>query len=227
MNWTGHRLDSNYMQHRSLPTRRHSIRLKGYDYSQKGAYFITIVTQNRACLFGETMGDAPQLNDAGRMIRFLWVDMAAHYPGVESHTVVVMPNHIHGIVFLVGAGPRACRDETGQPQGVAPTTPLSVPDVIHRYKTLTTRRYIDGVKQMGWPPFAARLWQRNYYEHIIRDEKSLLRVQEYIATNPMRWAIDPENPFATRSESKEIWRTIDNAPAGVQRAAPLPHIRKI
>ena len=179
------------MQYRSVQTRRHTIRLKGYDYAQEGAYFITIVTQNRACLFGDINGSVPQLNNAGSTIQSVWVDMAAHYPGVETDTFVVMPNHIHGIIFLVGAGPRACPNDAGQPQGVAPTMP--VPDIIHRFKTLTTKRYTDGVKQDGWTPFTGRLWQRNYYEHIIRNEESLIRIRDYIATNPARWSIDPEN----------------------------------
>jgi REP element-mobilizing transposase RayT len=154
------------------------------------------------------------------MIQSRWVDMATYYPGVETDTFIVMPNHIHGIVLLVGAGSRACPTDAGQPQGVAPT--MSLPDIIHRFKTLTTKRYVDGVKQAGWMPFARRIWQRNYYEHIIRDEKSLLRIREYIATNPARWSIDPENPFATCPESKDLWRPDDNAViVGAQYAAPL------
>ena len=151
--------------------------------------------------------------------------MAAHYPGVETDTFVVMPNHIHGIIFLVGAGPRACPNDAGQPQGVAPTMP--VPDIIHRFKTLTTKRYTDGVKQDGWTPFTGRLWQRNYYEHIIRNEESLIRIRDYIATNPARWSIDPENPFATRQESKDLWLVGDNTTTvGAQQAAPLPNADK-
>ena len=214
------------MQYRSIQTRRHSIRLKGYDYAQEGAYFITIVTQNRACLFGDIKDSVPQLNNAGSTIQSVWVDMAAHYPGVETDTFVVMPNHIHGIIFLVGAGPRACPNDAGQPQGVAPTMP--VPDIIHRFKTLTTKRYTDGVKQEAWTPFAGRLWQRNYYEHIIRNEESLIRIRDYIATNPARWSIDPENPFATRQESKDIWLVGDNTTTvGAQHAAPLPNAGKM
>ncbi len=111
------------------------------------------------------------------MIQSVWVDMAVHYPGVETDTFVVMPNHIHGIIFLVGAGPRACPNDTGQPQGVAPTMPIT--DIIHRFKPLTTKRDTDGVKQEAWTPFAVRLWQRNYYEHIIRNEESLIRIRDY------------------------------------------------
>jgi REP element-mobilizing transposase RayT len=205
------------MQYRSIQTRRHSIRLKGYDYAQEGAYFITIVTQTRACSFGEIMDRVPQLNDAGRMIRSVWVDMAAHYPGVEIDAFVVMPNHIHGIVFLVGAGPRACPNDAGQPQGVAPTMP--VPDIIHRFKTLTTKRYADGVKQAAWTPFAGRLWQRNYYEHVIRDEESLNRIREYILHNPAQWDSDPENPSA--GGYPEFYQIQDRREARDDRRSPL------
>ena len=80
----------------------------------------------------------------------------------------------------------------GQPQGVARA--LSLPEVVHRFKTLTTKRYADGVKRLGWPPFPKNLWQRNYYEHIIRDEDDLTRIREYIVNNPLQWALDRENP---------------------------------
>jgi REP element-mobilizing transposase RayT len=186
-------------------------------------YFITIATQNRDCLFGDIIDSVPRLNDDGGMIQSLWVDLPTFYQGVETDTFIVMPNHIHGIVLLVGAGPRACPKDAGQPQGVAPT--MSLPDVIHRFKPLTTKRYVDGVKQGGWMSFAGRFWQQNYYEHIIRDENSLLRIREYIAINPARWSINPENPLATCPESKDRWRTDDNAviAVGAQHAAPLPY----
>jgi hypothetical protein len=87
-----------------------------------------------------------------------------------------------------GAGDRT---HSGQAQGPAPT--LSAPDVVHRFKTLTTKRYADGVKQSGWPTFSGRLWQRNYYEHIIRNDESLNRIREYIVNNPAQWALDREN----------------------------------
>jgi putative transposase len=95
-------------------------------------------------------------------------------------------------VAPTGAG-RSC-GETGQPQGVACT--LSLGDVVHRFKTLTTKRYADGVKQHGWPAFTGRLWQRNYYEHVIRDERSLNRIRQYITDNPASWMLDRENPQA-------------------------------
>lgn len=165
---------------------RRSIRLRGYDYAQAGGYFVTIVTRDRACLFGEVVNGEMRLNDSGGLIHSVWDELPDHYPGVESDAFVVMPNHIHGVVMLVsdvGAGPCACpnkdKPESGQPQGVAPTmSTISLPDVVHRFKTLTTKRYIDGVKLLGWPPFAGRLWQRNYYEHIVRGENELNRIRE-------------------------------------------------
>ena len=80
----------------------------------------------------------------------------------------------------------------GQPQGVAPTWGL--PDVVHRFKTMTTKRYSDGVKQWRWPPYTGKLWQRNYYEHVIRNDKEINRAREYILINPLKWELDQENP---------------------------------
>ncbi len=219
------------------PERHHrrSIRLKGYDYAQAGAYFVTVCTQDRACIFGDVVDGVMYPNDAGRMVQTVWDELSVFYPDVDTDGFVVMPNHIHGIVVLVGAGPRACpsprgHPETGQPpgtgqargtgrpQGVAPTglssaglsptglpsaglsstgvslTGFSLADVVSRFKTMTTKRYADGVKQLGWPPFRGRLWQRNYYEHIIRNEAGLNRIRRYIDENPSRWASDEENP---------------------------------
>jgi len=188
------------------PARR-SLRLRGYDYSQAGAYFVTMVTQDRACLFGEVVDGEVRLSDAGQMVWVVWSELPAHYPGVDINMFIVMPNHVHGIVVLtgtgrVGAGPRACPidwdtgqllgNNIGQPQGVAPT--MALQDVVHRFKTLTTKQYGDGVKHSGWPAFHGRLWQRNYYEHIVRDEGELNRIREYIANNPAQWELDRENP---------------------------------
>jgi len=148
--------------------RRRSIRLQGYDYSRAGAYYVTLCTQNRECLFGEIKNGKMVLNDAGRMVQIVHDEMGPNYPGVETDDFIVMPNHIHGIIILVGAGPCACPDNPcacsdgpcacpdtgqprndGQPRGVAPT--LSLPDVVHRFKTMTTKRYTDGVDNpLNW-----------------------------------------------------------------------------
>ena len=186
---------------------RHSIRLKAYDYGQTGAYFVTIVTQARACLLGQVVDAKMQLNVPGQMVETVWTELLVFYPGVDIDGFAVMPNHIHGIIVLVGAAPRgrpglgsdALPDLgwVGAPPcgcpGPAPTA-LSLPDVVHRFKTMTTKRYVDGVNHSGWPPFYVRLWQHNYFEHIIRNETSLARIREYIANNPLQWELDPENP---------------------------------
>ena len=178
------------------PARHHrrSIRLPAYDYAQRGAYFVTVCTQNRECAFGEVVDGEMVLNEPGRMVETAWRELPQHYPGDEVDTLVVMPNHVHGIIMLVGAGPRACPDNPGRSRGVAPTGTMSLPDVVHRFKSLTTARYRHGVLQDRWLPFPGRLWQRNYYEHVIRNEEELDRVRQYIVDNPLQWAEDRENP---------------------------------
>ncbi|HUT15100.1 MAG TPA: transposase [Anaerolineae bacterium] len=228
------------MKHDPEKRHRRSIRMRGYDYTEPGAYFVTICTQNRECLFGDVVDSEMVLNDAGRLVQSVWDAIPDHYPGVDVDTFVIMPNHIHGIIELapVGARPRACpgdrrgcrvdkgqphdgdgqprdddgqpHDGDGQPQGVAPTERpgiahsdalkrMSLPDVVHRFKSLTTARYRHAVHQHGWPPFPGRVWQRNYYEHVIRSERALLCVREYTMNNPSRWAIDIDNPDAWQS----------------------------
>jgi len=144
------------------------------------------------------------------------------------HGIIILNR---SVATHVGAGPCACPDvmrspwvvkrdgqrdgqrvvkRDGQPRGVAPTTTatptgidlvLSLPDIVHRFKTMTTKRYADGVKRHGWPRFPGKLWQRNYYEHIVRDDDELFRVREYIMNNPARWATDRENPMAGTTSS--------------------------
>lgn len=187
------------------PERHHRrpIRLKGYDYTQPGAYFVTICTHNRDCLFGEIVEGAMRLNHVGEMVQTVWNELPQHYPGVNVNAFVVMPNHIHGIIVLmddhvVGATPCGC-PVPGQAQGVpgqapGPAPTLSLPDVVHRFKSLTTARFRHGVVQNNWHPFHGRLWQRNYYEHVIRNESELNRIREYIVANPGRWDEDVNNP---------------------------------
>lgn len=148
---------------------------------------MTICTQDRQCLFGEIIvGAGPSaspnmvINDAASMIQSIWKEIPDHYPCVEIDEFVIMPNHLHGIVVL-----------NGHPQGGAPT--LSLFDVAHRFKSLTTVRYRHGVKQNKWHPFPGKLWQRNYYEHVIRNENELNRIRQYIIDNPTNWDKDTEN----------------------------------
>lgn len=186
---------------------RRSIRLRGYDYAAGGAYFVTICVQGRECLFGKILNDVMVPNAAGVMVTAIWNELAVHYPGVAVDAYVIMPNHFHGIIMLnVGAAPRGrpgftgprAGPEQGHPRGGAPTQDgaptLSLFDVVHRFKSLTTARYRHGVLNDHWPPFAGRLWQRNYYERVIRDEIELSAVREYIQFNPTNWAEDEEYP---------------------------------
>jgi putative transposase len=207
------------------PHHRRSIRRKGYDYARPGAYFVTICAQGSECLFGQIVSGQMHMNDVGQMVHEAWHAMPRHYAGIEVDVFVVMPNHVHGIIRLVGAGPRA-RPGGGQPQGVAPTTPsarpdagrgvcprvgqprgaaptLALSDVVHRFKSLTTVRFRQGVVEERQPPLAGRLWQRNYFEHIIRNDRDLERVREYVAANPLRWSTDRENPAMDVSANVE------------------------
>ena len=150
---------------------RRSIRLKGYDYSKAGAYFITVCTKGKELLFGNVVEGEMHLNEIGGMVQMVWEELPEYYPGVAIDAFQIMPNHIHGIIILnhpippVGAGSCAC-PFLGQPRGVAPT--LSLPDVMHRFKSLTTTRCRQIVKSNGWS--LQQLWQRNYYEHVIRND---------------------------------------------------------
>ena len=179
------------------PERRHrrSIRLKGYDYSQPGAYFITICTQDRACLFGDVMGGEMRLNEYGHIVWRCLEEIPLHFPHAELDAFVVMPNHVHGIVILtVQNGVFGKMEQFGKP------VPGSIPTIVRSFKSATTR-HINALR--GTP--GAPVWQRNYYEHIIRNEESLNRIREYIVTNPMRWALDRENPYREGIDTFDEW----------------------
>ncbi len=196
---------------------RRSIRLKGYDYSQAGLYFVTICTQNRLCLFGEIENGEMILNDPGIMIDKWWNELKHKYRNIELDEQIIMPNHFHSIIQIinetgfVGADLRVCPDDTwqtsktGQSHRIAPTgteklgecslgehigSPNELNAIIQWFKTMTTNEYIWGVKNNGWSRFNKKLWQRNYYERIIRDEKSCYQISEYIQTNPLKWQDD-------------------------------------
>lgn len=155
---------------------RHSIRLKDYDYSQSGAYFITICTHDRELVFN------PEL--VQEMLRTVWKKIPVKFPTVQLDEFVVRPNHIHGIILLKG------QIENGRPHRVAPT----LGDIIAWYKTRTTNAYIKGVKTECWAPFNGKFWQRNYFEHIIRNEDDLNQIRQYILDNPLKWEEDEDNP---------------------------------
>jgi REP element-mobilizing transposase RayT len=196
---------------------RRSIRLKGYDYTQMGVYFITVVTKDREFLFGEVTDGETRLNDAGQAIERWWVELNRKFTMVETDEFVVMPNHFHGIIAIadvrVGAdlrvGPASNRNGANGRAGAHIGAPLraSIPWIVHWFKTMTTNEYIRGVKQLGWTGFRGQLWQRNYYEHVIRTQESLDRIRQYIVENPAKWECDPENPTATIAEANDPWKS--------------------
>lgn len=178
--------------------RRRSIRLKGYDYSQAGAYFVTICAQNRECLFGDIVDGEMRLHDAGQMIQDMWNDLDARYPDVETDEFVVMPNHVHGIIVIRR---NDCRGEVSSPISVSPiptikqggeTPPLrrhTLGQIIAFFKYQSTKQ-INKIRDTPGHP----VWQRNYYEHIIREEQEMNRIREYIIENPAKWTEDKNNP---------------------------------
>jgi REP element-mobilizing transposase RayT len=173
---------------------RRSIRLKGYDYSQSGYYFITICTQGRRCLFGEIEEDRMILNDAGKMIGHWWNELKNKYANIEIEEYVIMPNHCHGIINIVGTTVGAdlcvCPENDLGENADSPIRGRPINEMIQWFKTMTTNEYIRNVKQNRWGPFDGKLWQRNYYEQIVHDEISLRHIREYIVNNPNQWQKD-------------------------------------
>ena len=185
------------------PDRHHrqSIRLRGYDYTQAGAYFVTIVVSDRECLFGDISDDEMRLNNYGRVVAAEWQKIPARFPHVTTDVSIVMPNHMHGIIVINGKGeasanniPSSCLSGN---EGFAPARPTgttsgSLGAIVQNFKSTSTRQ-INVLRHAPGLP----LWQRNYYERVIRDERELNRIREYILNNPLKWALDAENPIVT------------------------------
>ena len=177
---------------------RRSIRLKGYDYSQPGAYFITICTHQRECLFGEIIDGQMHLKNFGRIIQIHWGNLQKHHLHIKLDEFVIMPNHLHGIIILfndsVGAGLNDTFTSQTEQMTIkpAPATIVQstnyqqkgIPEIIRGFKTFSARQINNIRSQKGVP-----LWQRNYYEHIIRNESDLNRIREYIVKNPQKWKL--------------------------------------
>jgi REP element-mobilizing transposase RayT len=189
---------------------RRSIRLKLYDYSARGWYFVTICVQEKEHLLAEVGDGGMRLNEAGQIVQRAWQILPARFPGISLDDHVVMPNHFHGIVQFVGAvlappgnevgavlaPPR--RHGTASHQGAASSAP-TLGAVVRAFKSLSAIAVNALLSRQGRP-----LWQRNYYEHIIRDERELWMIREYIRTNPQRWGFDRENPAAAQHDP-EPW----------------------
>jgi REP element-mobilizing transposase RayT len=164
---------------------RHSIRLKGYDYSQPGAYFVTIVTHLRQCLFGEIANNEMILNDYGKISEQCWNDIPKHYPNAITDEFVIMPNHIHGIIILndngsiVGAKNFSPLLQNERPRGTTQT----IGSIVRGFKIGVTKWFRQNSNIYS-------VWQRNYYEHIIRNEIELNNIRKYILNNPLNWKTD-------------------------------------
>lgn len=191
---------------------RRSIRLKGYDYSRPGYYYVTICTQDRKKLFGKIDNAIIRLNDAGKMIDREWNLIPKRYRCVIIDKYVVMPDHFHGIVqiksdsnggnistehmnagtSLVGVPDNAydITESTEEGTGTRPV-PSTLFEIIGAFKSITTNRYIKCVKQKNWPRFRKRLWQLRYNDRIIRNENELRRIRKYIIENPLN--LDKDN----------------------------------
>ena len=196
---------------------RRSIRLKGYDYSKAGAYFVTMCSWQRECLFGEIDNDVMVLNECGRIVESVWCGLPEHFPNIHLDEFIIMPNHFHGIIFInesVGAMPTArpgldvnganigianepnggrpvgIEQQIGRPVGIAPTGPVpgSIGAIMAQFKSNVTKRINRFRNNPGCP-----VWQRNYFERVIRNENELSRAREYIANNPLKWSLDSEN----------------------------------
>jgi putative transposase len=173
--------------------RRRSIRLSGYDYASAGAYFVTICTANKQCHFGVIAGDRMALNEYGRVAEDEWIRSVELRPGIDLDAFVIMPNHIHGIVVL-GDAISTTRGEVASGDRTSPlrsgSAARSLPALIAGYKAAVTKR-IWALQGRTHGP----VWQRNYYEHVVRNQDDLSRIREYIENNPRQWALDSENPF--------------------------------
>ncbi|MBN1372311.1 MAG: hypothetical protein JW987_10275 [Anaerolineaceae bacterium] len=170
--------------------RRRSIRLPGYDYSQPGAYFVTIVTYRREALFGEIVQDEMQLNDAGRIVWDIWQSLPERYPQVQLGAAVVMPNHFHAIVEIVAAGAihELPLPELSQQESRLKRRRMTIPMVVGYFKMNTAKQINLSLDSPGVP-----IWQRNYYEHVIEDDEEYRRIHLYIESNPSNWLEDDEN----------------------------------
>ena len=167
------------MENPQYPQRKR-MRVKGLDYSKQGAYFITICTHNRQPLFGEIVWDHSvgatlrgRPNKPDRMIEKWLLEIENKFPNTEIDEYVIMPDHIHAILFFTG-------DHTGSP----------LQDIVDWFKTMTTNEYIRGVKEGIYEPYNKSFWQRSYFDHMIRNQDDLYETRKYIINNPRAWYYD-------------------------------------
>lgn len=189
---------------------RRSIRLRGYDYTQAGSYFITICVRDRLCIFASIVNDEVRLSSVGKVVADCWAAIPAHFGNAELDAFVVMPNHLHGVVVLesdVVAEGTACRAPTERVEGFGAPVTGSIPTIVRSFKSAVTKAINDDPRRgtacrafladfLGPipPGRIPSFWQRNYHEHIIRDERVLNRLRSYVAANPALWDDDSLHP---------------------------------
>ncbi len=206
------------------------MRLQDWDYSQEGVYFITVCTQNREYLFGEISQGSMQLNAPGTMVVEVWDKLTETFPFMQLDARVLMPNHLHALAVIDRRGESCIRPSATPPkdiihfdqgdhldQGEHKVRPYgkirpqgtaegSIGRIVQAFKSITTHQYLQGIRECGCQPFQGKLWQRNYYERIVRDYEEWQRISEYIAANPVNWALDRENREAGKTRPDEPWQ---------------------
>ena len=171
----------------TTPKSRKLTRLPDYDYAQPGAYFVTIVSEGRVELFGHIQNDIMCLSVPGGIVWQVWDDLPNHYGYIQLDAFVVMPNHVHGIIILT--------EPAGVGEGLSPSPtngepkPHGLPEIVGQLKSYSTRRINQWRRTPGMT-----VWQRSFHDRIIRNDRELTATREYIANNPLRWALDTENP---------------------------------
>ena len=184
---------------------RRSMRLREYDYAQAGTYFVTVCTYQRACIFGEVAHDMVRVNSWGEVVAITWNGLADKFGSVILDAFVIMPNHVHGIIVINNANASRGEAEDNESRlsvrtrssSASPYTVLHMAQyqgglgaLIQAFKSKSTRR-INAMRHTPGRP----VWQRNYYERVIRHERELNAIRKYTAENPLRWALDIENPL--------------------------------
>lgn len=165
-----------------LPDRK-SNRIKGYDYSQSGYYFITICTQNRQMLFGEIRDGKMKLNPLGEIVDFTWNDLVNHND-IKLHKYVIMPDHFHGIIEICGRERSATVPQKNNYH-------FGLPEIMRQFKSFSSKRINEYLKRNGLEPFpTGKLWQKSYFDHIIRDEDDYKTRVEYMMNNPLKWEFE-------------------------------------
>jgi len=176
--------------------KRRSNRLQGYDYSEVGAYYVTVCTRVRECLFGEVVNGRMKLNEAGQITQSVWDSLPQSYEGIELDAFIVMPNHVHGIIVIC-APVGAIHESPRKIVPIADRRHMLLSKIVGRLKMVSAKEINIGRGTPGQP-----LWQRNYYDHVIRDDGSLKRIRQYIADNPADWEFDHVNPAVSALESR-------------------------